>query len=242
MSSSLDPIGRNTLELIAGATRFNEWMYNEIKPFLKGGLLEIGSGIGNISQYIINDGFQVTLSDYNSEYCDRLAKQFPGNSNVLEVLQIDLLLPDFTEEYVLLKEKFDSIVLLNVIEHIADDSTAIGNCKYLLKPGGHLIVLAPAYQWLYCRFDKELGHYRRYNLTKMKRLVKAHLEIISSRHFNFLGVFGWLLFGKIFRKKMLGSEMNSFDRLVPFAKILDKLVLKSIGLSVIVTGKKENSH
>jgi len=240
MSSSLDPIGMNTLELIAGATRFNQWMYNEIKPFLKGSILVIGSGIGNISQYIINDGFPITLSDYNTEYCDRLAKRFQGNSDVMAILQIDLLLPDFTDNHILLKEKFDSIVLLNVIEHIGDDSKAIENCKYMLKPGGHLIVLAPAYQWLYCRFDKELGHYRRYSMTKMKHLVKAHLEIISARHFNCLGIFGWLLFGKIFRKKTLGGEMNSFDRLVPLAKILDKLVFKTIGLSVIVTGKKEN--
>ncbi len=242
MSNSLDPIGMNTLELISGATRFNQWMYDEIKPFLKGSILEIGSGIGNISRYIINDGLPITLSDYNKEYCDRLAKLFPGNSNVLGILQIDLLLPDFTEKYILLKEKFDSIVLLNVIEHIADDSKAVKNCKYMLKPGGHLIVLAPAYQWLYCRFDKELGHYRRYSLTKMKQLVKSHLEIIGARHFNCFGIFGWLLFGKILRKKMLGSEMNSFDRLVFLAKILDKLVFKTIGLSVIVTGKKENTR
>ena len=57
-----------------------------------------------------------------------------------------------------------------------------------------------------------------------------------------IGIFGWLLFGKIFGGKMLGDEMNSFDRLVPFAKILDKLVFKTIGFSVIVTGKKENSR
>jgi len=239
---TLDPIGMNTLELIARATQFNQWMYNEIKPFLKGDLLEIGSGIGNISQYIISDGFRITLSDYNTEYYELLGRRFTGNSNVQAVLQIDLLLSDFSDKHVLLKEKFDSIILLNVIEHIGDDSKAIENCRYLLKPGGHLIVLAPAYQWLYCRFDKELGHYRRYSLTKMKNLVKAHLEIISARHFNCLGIFGWVLFGKFLRKKALGGEMNSFDRLVPLAKILDKLVFKTIGLSVIVTGKRENSR
>jgi 2-polyprenyl-3-methyl-5-hydroxy-6-metoxy-1,4-benzoquinol methylase len=63
-----DPIGKHTLKIISGATRFNHWMYSEIKPLLKGNILEIGSGIGNISRHIIKDGFPVTLSDYNPEY------------------------------------------------------------------------------------------------------------------------------------------------------------------------------
>lgn len=235
-----DPIGKHTLEIISGATRFNQWMYSEIKPLLKGSILEIGSGIGNISRYIIKDGFPVTLSDYNPEYCTELKNIFSSDPSVQNILQIDLLLPNFQEIFHMLKEKFDTIILLNVIEHIENDSMAVANCRFMLTPGGHFIALAPAYQWLYCRLDKELGHYRRYSLQKMKNLVKEQLEVINARHFNFLGIFGWFFFGKIFRNKTLGNEMNSFDRIVFLARILDKLTFKRIGLSVIVTGKKEN--
>jgi hypothetical protein len=74
----------------------------------------------------------------------------------------------------------------------------------------------------------------------MKQLIKdQNMEVINGHYFNFLGTIGWFLFGKVFKRKMLGKEMNSFNQLVPIAKLLDKLFMKRIGLSVIVTGKKK---
>lgn len=239
-TENFDPVGKHTLEVISGATRFNKWMYAEIKPFLKGDILEIGSGIGNISQYVINNGYDITLSDYNPAYYKYLQENFSKTPNVRSILQLDLLHPDFKTEYAALEEKFDTIFMLNVIEHLKDDPIAVDNCKFMLKQNGHFIVLAPAYNWLYCRIDKELGHYRRYTLKKMKQLIKdQNMEVINGQYFNFLGTIGWFLFGKVFKRKMLGKEMNSFNQLVPIAKLLDKLFMKRIGLSVIVTGKKK---
>jgi 16S rRNA A1518/A1519 N6-dimethyltransferase RsmA/KsgA/DIM1 with predicted DNA glycosylase/AP lyase activity len=104
-----DPIGKHTLKIISGATRFNQWMYSEIKPLLKGNILEIGSGIGNISRYIIKDGFPVTLSDYNPDYCNELKNIFSSDPAVQKILHIDLLLPNFQEQFHLLKEKYGYI-------------------------------------------------------------------------------------------------------------------------------------
>ena len=140
-----DLVGLHTLEVIAKADRFNKWMYDQFKHQLKGEILEIGSGIGNISQLVIEEGCSITLSDYNDQYCESLRKKFSQYSNVRGVMRIDLLDPDFENKYSFYKEKFDSIFLLNVIEHIEDDLLAIKNCNYLLRAGGHLILLAPAY-------------------------------------------------------------------------------------------------
>jgi SAM-dependent methyltransferase len=235
-----DPVGLHTLEVVANAGRFNHWMYEEFRHFLKGEVLEIGSGIGNISKLVIEDGHFITFSDYNSEYCSRLRQIFLGNKNVRDIIQLDLLKNGFEQQYAEFHEKFDSIFLLNVIEHIKDDALALKNCRFLLKPGGHLIVLAPAMSWLYCRFDRQLGHYRRYSLKKMKRLLgEENFTVRSASYFNFTGIAGWLLFGKILRRKMLGnSEMSVFDRIVPIAKRLDKLIGKRAGLSIIVTAVK----
>ena len=71
-----DPVGLHTLEVIAKAGRFNKWMYDQFKHQLKGEILEIGSGIGNISQLVIEEGRFITLSDYNDEYCESLRKKF----------------------------------------------------------------------------------------------------------------------------------------------------------------------
>jgi SAM-dependent methyltransferase len=235
-----DPVGLHTLEVVAKAEHFNHWMYDQFKQQLKGEVLEIGSGIGNISQLVIEDGHTITLSDYNEEYCQVLKKKFQQNKNVRDVIRIDLLHPQFDAIYLGYNERFDSIFLLNVIEHIRDDIRAIKNCRYLLKSGGHLIVLAPAYSWLYCSFDKQLGHYRRYSLNAMEQLlIKENFNVLSGSYFNFTGIAGWLLFGKIFNRKMLGSgEMSAFEKIVPVAKAIDKLLGQKTGLSIIVTGKK----
>ena len=239
--TSKDPVGLHTLEVIAQADRFNRWMYDQFKHQLKGKILEIGSGIGNISKLVIGEGHSITLSDYNEEYCDSLKKKFSGDKNVQEIISIDLLHPDFENKYAGYKNKFDSIFLLNVIEHIEHDQVAIKNCSYLLNNGGHLILLAPAYSWLYSSFDKQLGHFRRYSLDALKSLLKKeNFSILSGSYFNFTGIAGWLLFGKILKQKMLSSgEMSAFNKIVPVAKLIDKLVGRRTGLSIIVTGIKK---
>jgi len=236
-----DPAGLHTLEVIAKADRFNRWMYDQFKNQLKGEILEIGSGIGNISKFVIEEDRSVTLSDYNEEYCEVLKKKFFENKNVREVVSIDLLDPDFEIKYFAYKERFDSIFLLNVIEHIKDDLLAVKNCNYLLKPAGHLILLAPAFSWLYSSFDKQLGHFRRYSLQSLGDLLKKNnFNILSGSYFNFAGIGGWLLFGKILNQKMLSKgEMSAFNKIVPIAKVVDKIFGKKIGLSIIVTGIKK---
>ena len=240
ITASKDPVGLHTLEVIAKADRFNRWMYDQFKRQLKGEILEIGSGIGNISRLVIQEGHFITLSDYNEEYCDSLKKNFAQNKNVREVISIDLLHPDFENKYAAYKKKFNSIFLLNVIEHLKDDALAVKNCSYLLREEGHLILLAPAYSWLYSSFDKQLGHFRRYRLDGLKELLKKEkFNIASGSYFNFAGISGWLLFGKILKQNMLSnSEMSAFNKIVPLAKFIDKLVGKKAGLSIIVTGIK----
>lgn len=238
--SGKDPDGSKTLETIAKASNFNQWMYLEIKSFLKGEILEIGSGIGNISQYVIADDFNITLSDYNTEYYEWLKGKFKHYKHVRDVLQINLLHPDFKKTYAFLEGKFDTVFLLNVIEHIEDDSAAVQNCKFLLKKNGHFILLAPSYEWLYCRFDHVLGHYRRYTRSAMQKLLKNNGYMIkSTSYFNAAGIAGWLLWGKIMNQKTIGnSEMLTFNRFVPLARILDKILGKKIGLSVIAKSIK----
>jgi len=241
VASTKDPVGLHTLEVISKADLFNKWMYDQFRHQLKSEILEIGSGIGNISKLVIEEDHFITLSDYNEEYCEKLKKQFTGNKNVREIIRIDLLHPDFENRYFSYKEKFDSIFLLNVIEHIKDDLLAVKNCNYLLKPGGHLILLAPAFSWLYSSFDKQLGHYRRYSLKSLSSLLeKNNFNLLSSSYFNFAGIGGWLIFGKLLHQKMLSKgEMSAFNKIVPIAKVIDKLFAKKIGLSIIVTGIKK---
>ena len=236
-----DPVGAATLTVISKADKFNRWMYETIKPFLKGEILEVGSGIGNISKFLIPGELPVTLSDYNLLYRDHLQKKYGHHKNVVSVISIDLQDPAFEQQYIRFKEKFDTIFMLNVIEHLANDVRAAENCRFMLRTDGHLIILAPAYQFLYCHLDRELGHNRRYTLKRLSKIVlMAGLTILKKQYFNSLGIAGWLVSGKIFRTRKLGkNEMSAFNKLVPVAKLCDKIIFNKAGLSAIVIAQKK---
>lgn len=235
-----DLTGFQTLKVISQAHLFNEWMYQTIRPYLKGEILEIGSGIGNISKYAVRDRLLITLSDYEPAYCQYLKEHYGHAPTVREITSIDLQHTSFVEVYKTFHQRFDTVFLLNVIEHLQDDHKALEYCQYLLKPNGYLVVLAPAYQNLYCKMDKELGHYRRYTLSQMKQLLRRkNMVIVHQQYFNLLGIIGWFFFGKVKGQPAIKStEMNTYNKLVPLAKFLDKLFRQKAGLSAISVAKK----
>jgi 2-polyprenyl-3-methyl-5-hydroxy-6-metoxy-1,4-benzoquinol methylase len=236
-----DISGETTLDVISEADKFNEWMYNTIKPHCHGKILEIGSGVGNISNFFLRDGFEITLTDIREGYCSRLEKEFGGHSNLLGIELIDLVDPDFDEKYSNHFSTYDTVFALNVVEHIHDDTLALKNCYKLLSEKGRLIILVPSYQGLFNQFDTELGHYRRYTKKKLSTVFeKADYKITHKQYFNFIGIFGWYITGNILRKKTIPKgQMKLYNKLVPVFKVIDKVILESIGLSTIIVGKKK---
>jgi len=235
-----DLVGKINLDVIAEADKFNRWMYNNIKPFCKGKILEIGSGIGNISNFFIQDNFELMLTDIRQGYCSKLEILYSNNKCFLGTEVLNLTDIDFDVKYTKHIGQYDTVFALNVVEHIYDDMLAFKNCHKLLNRGGHLIILVPSYQKLYNNFDKELGHYRRYNKATISNLfLKSKFNIIHKQYFNFFGIFGWYLTGSLLKKKTIPrNQMKFYNLLVPIFKIIDKLLFNSVGLSTIVVGKK----
>jgi len=232
--------GQATLEVISEADKFNEWMYNTIKPFCSGNILEVGSGIGNISKFFLKEGYNITLSDIRQNYCDYLKTHFKLFPNLLDIIRLDLVDPDFDKKFNHFKTGFNTIFSLNVVEHIKNDVLALKNAKYLLKKGGNLIILVPAYPFLYNEFDKALGHYRRYTKKKLHHiLIENNFSIVHTQYFNLAGTLGWFVSGKLQKNETIpGGQMKLYDQLVPLFKILDKLIINSAGLSIIAVGQK----
>jgi len=235
-----DKEGLRTLETIARADKFNKWMFDTIYPFCKGRILEIGSGIGNISQFFLNENASLTLSDIRENYCNQLKVRFSDAATLEDVLLINLTDPEFEIKYRHYEKSFDTVFALNVVEHIKDDVLALKNCKFLLKEGGTLLILVPAFQSLYCGFDQELGHYRRYTRKTLRRVYEENqFQIEYSRYFNAMGILGWIFSGKVLKKKTIPEgQMGIYNKLVPVFKIIDTIFLQIIGLSVILVGKK----
>jgi SAM-dependent methyltransferase len=237
---AVDIQGEDTLNTIALANHLNSWMYNSIKPFCRGKILEIGSGVGNISEYFLNDKANIFLSDIREGYCVSLCAKFADKSTLRGIEVINLVDEDFDKKFKDYFGSFDSVFALNVVEHIFDDTLAISNCYKLLSPGGHLIILVPAYQWLFNDFDKELEHYRRYTRKRLESLfISFNLSISHSQYFNAAGIPGWFISGKMQHHKIIPTgQIRLFNRLVFLFRLFDKLICNSFGLSVITVGKK----
>lgn len=232
----IDREGQETLDAISEADKFNEWMYDTIRRHCTGKILEIGSGIGNISRFFTEANADITLSDIRPVYCDILKNKFEG----IEVVELDLTHPSFTSLYAEHLGQYDSVFALNVVEHIENDSLAIANCNRLLKPGGKLVILVPAYAALYNRFDRELEHFRRYTTKRLNALLRSgKFSIIHSQYFNFMGIPGWYISGRLQSNKTIPkSQMSFYNRLVPLFKLVDRCVFNSVGLSAISVGVK----
>ena len=235
-TKEIDLEGLEILTVIEKANKFNKWMYETIKPHCKGRILEIGCGIGNISEYFINDNLDIVLSDLRDNYIEIVKNKFTN-----EVIKIDLVDEEFDVKYASLIGSFDTVFALNVVEHIKDDVLAIKNCKKLLKQNGHLIILVPAYQALYNNFDTELEHFRRYTQNSLKKIINENqLTIQKTFYFNVIGILGWFISGSVLKKKSIPEgQMGLFNTLVPIFKLADTLTFKKIGLSVICFAVKD---
>lgn len=239
MTEQVDKEGFETLSTLSAADNFNQWMFDTLRPFIKGKIFEAGSGIGNISGLLLNMGQTVTLSDFSFPYRKLLQEKFGAHPHLAGVLDMDLEDERFDEKFAPYFGTYDTVIALNVIEHVKNDGSAVANCKKLLKEGGHFIMLVPAYQLLYNRFDKELGHYRRYNKKGMQRLVGPHLSILQCHYFNLAGIMGWWVSGTILKNKTIpSSQMDVFNALVPLFKLMDSVVFRTVGLSVWLVGLK----
>lgn len=238
--SSSDPIGLSTLETIAQASHFNRWMQQVVAAELcPGNVLEVGTGIGNLAMHFLADGWEMTLSELRPAYCERLRMQFASHSHVKGVVPLDLAASDFSQRYGAHLGQYANVYALNVIEHIEDDQLALRNAATLLRPGGRMVILVPAYPWLYNRFDAELGHFRRYTRERLRTSMEAAGMLVNKTFaFNLAGIMGWWVSGKLLHKEQIPSgQMRLYDRLVPIFRRLDQWTGQRWGLSVVAVGE-----
>jgi len=230
--------GDLNLKILRKADNFSNWMFSQIKPFLKGTILELGSGIGTYSKLVI-DNFpnnKIILSDIDKKYVNYLKGKF-AQSNV-SVFKLDITNEnDFRN----LNCTVDSIFVLNVLEHVEDDVQVLKNCYSILNPGGKLIILVPAHKFLFNCIDKTVGHYRRYTKKEMiSKVSKTKFKIKRLFYFNFLSIFGWYWNGSILKKEILNeSALGLFNKLVPILSFFEKHILrKKLGMSLVVVLEK----
>lgn len=228
-----DPFGQSTLESMSGAVWYNNWVLNKLAPYIKGDILEVGCGIGNFTNQLLSFG-SVTAIDIQSDY-------IPGLSSVLKG-KASIGFGDIEKgEYFFGKKKFDTIVCLNVLEHIENDSMALENLVQLLKPDGYLILLVPSGMHLYGEIDRSIGHFRRYSKEDLTAVLKkTGLMVKKTRRLNFLGAIGWWVAGRIFKSQTVRSDqIGLFNLLAPVVLPIEDIVEPPFGTSVLTISQKK---
>jgi glycosyltransferase involved in cell wall biosynthesis len=222
------------LQSVRRAKGFNRWMLSQFRPYIGKRVLEAGCGIGNFTEQLL-DRDRLLCVDYDPFYVEMIDRRFGHLENV-KVLRTDLTLPEQYGE--IINEDIDTIICLNVVEHIEADTTVLENYHEALVPGGHAVILVPAQPWLYSACDKALGHFRRYTTAELRtKMANAGFEVVSVHQFNRLGVAGWWVNKILGRADLSPRQMQLYELLLIPAKILDFLRIGP-GLSVIAVGRK----
>jgi glycosyltransferase involved in cell wall biosynthesis len=226
--------GTEVLHTMSLAPRFNKWMADVIRPFVGNSVLEIGAGIGSLTQQILPRDYYVA-SDIDQIHLDALASRFAGNPKV-EIARIDVGL---AEEFAAMTQSIDTVVCLNVLEHVENDAQALDNMFRLLVPGGRVVLLVPQNPALYGSLDRVILHFRRYAKAELaEKIRRAGFDVETVFHFNRPGVIGWFLNGRVFQRETLSKwQLKIYDHLVWLFRHIDHL-LPWQGLSLIAVGRK----
>jgi glycosyltransferase involved in cell wall biosynthesis len=214
-----DEHGSQILGRMARAPRFNAWMADTIRPYCGRTVLEIGSGTGNLTRRLIPRD-QYVASDVNPLYLATL------KSLTADRPYLDVTLTDVTrgETFPALPGGFDTVICLNVVEHVDDDVGALRNLRAALAPGGRAVVLVPQGPEVFGTLDEVLGHKRRYTpATLAKAAADAGMEVEEIVHFNRIGRPAWWLNGKVLRRRHFGLlQIVTLNALTPLFRLVDR--------------------
>jgi glycosyltransferase involved in cell wall biosynthesis len=215
-----DVYGSQILGRLNRAPRFTKWMADVIRPYVGEKVLEIGAGTGNLTVQLIPRRLY-WASDINPLYLTYL-ENVGLNRPYMRVGYTDGEKGEsFPKE-----QKFDTVICLNVVEHLADDLSALNNIRSVLEDGGRAIVLVPCGPWLFGTLDEVLGHHRRYTreqLTEVAEKAGFHLEKVLE--FNRVGVIAWWLNGRLLRKRTFGLwQIKLLNLLTPLFRVLDNFL------------------
>jgi ubiquinone/menaquinone biosynthesis C-methylase UbiE len=227
----------NDLEIMQVARRYSTHVFELLRPHLGSRVLEVGSGIGTMSRPVA-DIVDMVVGIEPNDYCaKRLATVMRGHPR-FSLRTCHLEECDSTE---LATYRFDTVLCVNVLEHIADDVSALRAFRDVLMPNGKVLLFVPAVQGAYGPLDAELGHYRRYSKrTLRKAFSEAGLQLDTLRHTNPIGLVAWMFNAHILKSRIHNlTQVRIFDRLVgPWALPLERLVSPPIGLSLIAVGRR----
>jgi glycosyltransferase involved in cell wall biosynthesis len=227
-----DEFGSQILARLGAAPRFNTWMADTIRPFCGKKVLEIGSGVGNLTRKLIPRPRYV-VSDINPLYLQTLSA-LRADRPYLSASFCDVT---DVASFPASEGPFDTVICLNVIEHVKDDAASLRNIRSVLADDGRALVLVPQGQWNYGTLDEVLGHKRRYAKDQLHELAgRCGFEIERLIEFNRIGTAAWYLNGRIMRRRRFGRlQVWLLNVLTPLLRLIDRaLPLPALSLIAVM--------
>jgi len=227
------------LDLFSEVVNWKKYWAGKLQPYIRGDVLEVGAGIGaNTRMLGTGRGSVWTCLEPDSSLCERIRENLvggvgdPGESRIFNVLCGTL--SDIS------KKDFDTIIYIDVLEHIRADRDELEKASFHLRPGGTLIVLSPAHNFLFSPFDAAIGHLRRYNRRSLLALSPASMSVESAFYLDSAGLLLSLGNRMLLRQSLpKKSQLLFWDRwFVPISRLLDGLLGHSVGKTIVVIWKK----
>jgi 2-polyprenyl-3-methyl-5-hydroxy-6-metoxy-1,4-benzoquinol methylase len=237
MSKKVVYVGKD-LEAMTFAVNYHKWILEEFRPFLGKKLVEVGAGTGSFSEMLIEEkpkNLELVEPSEMFNFLEKNISQIKTSANVNYHNSI------FAETAGRFQEKPDTIIYVNVLEHIEDDRGELQKVYETLETGGHCLVFVPAFMSLYGAFDEKVGHFRRYTKNELEEKAKsAGFKIVKSKYFDFVGIFPWYVKYKLLRLDSLKSgAVTAYDRFaVPLTRKFERLVNFPFGKNILTILKK----
>ncbi|MBD3782943.1 MAG: class I SAM-dependent methyltransferase [Micrococcales bacterium] len=221
-----------TLESLTSAVNYHAWLTDLVRPHLGDDPLEVGSGLGDYARTWLDGGVpRLTLSDRDPGRFAHLQAEFADDPRVT-VTDVDVLDPPHAS--------YSSLVAVNVLEHIEDHVGALRSAHRLVRPGGTVVMFVPAFEFAMSRFDRAVGHHRRYTVRSLTAAYEeAGLRPESVRYVNAPGLFAWFVGMRLLRMTPTdGPTVRLWDRaVVPVARRVERRVRVPFGQSVLAVGR-----
>jgi SAM-dependent methyltransferase len=229
------------LEAMSFAANYHRWILEFFKPYLSRHLVEVGAGTGSFSEMIaalpITSLTLIEPSDSMHAVLRQNVEQFGGG---LRVNTFNACFTDVADE-IKRVGTVDSIIYVNVLEHISDDEGELNALYQTLPKGGRLFIFVPACQWLYGGLDREIGHFRRYSKNELEEKCRqAGFTIVASRYFDLLGVAPWWVKYRFLKStKMEAGAVKFYDKyFVPLTKKIESIIPPPIGKNIILVAER----
>jgi len=230
------------LEAMSFAVKYHRWMLDEFRPFIGKDIVEVGAGSGSFSEMLLDSAPERLSLVEPSEMFENLKLVSSRTGEGVDIRCFNAIFSAAASEITSTKNP-DTIIYINVLEHIEDDVAELALVNNSLESGGHILIFVPAMPFLMSDFDRSIGHFRRYRKGELKTKVQdAGFNLVKSKYFDVAGIAPWLVKYRVLRSTTMGGgAITAYDNLVvPIMRRVESVVTPPIGKNILLVAQKRS--